>query len=158
MVFEPLPRPWPPHNLPWVAADGGTRAGGMGGVWGSGQGMGSAVHRDTRVAGDGARRVGEGLTAPTSSLGIISQGSRLSETLDQLLLPTRSRLSYAPALAGGEPGRAAGQDGLHLRPRHGNGDQKSPFPPVRAAPPSRGRCSETGAGARTAAAKKQEGK
>lgn len=57
---------------------------------------GSAMHRGTRGAGSGARRAGARLTAPTSSLGIIREGSRISETLDRLLLPTHSRFELRP--------------------------------------------------------------
>lgn len=59
-------------------------------------GTGSTMHRDTRGAGSGARRAGASLAAPTSSLGIIREGSRISETLDRLLLPTRSRFELRP--------------------------------------------------------------
>lgn len=65
---------------------------------------GSAMHRGTRGAGSGARRAGARLTAPTSSLGIIREGSRISETLDGCCCQPAADLSYAPALAGGEPG------------------------------------------------------
>lgn len=60
------------------------------------QGTGSTMHRGTRGAGGGARRAGARLTAPTSSLGIIREGSRISETLNPLLLPTRSGFELRP--------------------------------------------------------------
>lgn len=67
MAFEPLPKPWPPHNL---FSSGLRQMGDLGpaarGGLGSGcrQGPGSAAHRGTRVAGDGARRAGVGLRRP----------------------------------------------------------------------------------------------
>lgn len=47
-------------------------------------------------AGSEACRAGARLTAPTNSLGIIREGSRISETLDRLLLPTHSRFELRP--------------------------------------------------------------
>lgn len=84
---------------------------------------GSAMHWGTCMAGDGAYRAGGGLAAPTSSLGIISKGSRLSETLDRLLLPTHSGFELRPCFGWrrARPGRR-GRMGLHLRPRDGNRD------------------------------------
>ena len=142
MVFEPLPRPW----LPRMEEPRSTARGGLG--QGSQHGPGSAVHWDTHMAGDGACGAGGGLATATSSLGIISAGSRLSETLDRPLLPTHSGFELRPCFGWrrARPGWR-GRMGLHLQPGDGNRDQKSPFPPTRTAPPSWGSCLERGAGA-----------
>lgn len=100
---------------------GVTARGALGqGPW---HGTDSIVQHGTRVAGDGdgAWRAGGGLTTPASSLGIISKGSRLSETLDQPLLPTRSRFELRPCFGwrSARLGRQ-GRRGLHLRPGDGN--------------------------------------
>lgn len=87
---------------------------------------GSAVHRGTRVAGNGACGTGGGLAAPTSSLGIISEGSRLSETLDWLVLPTHSGFELRPCF-GCRKARLGqrGRMGLHLHPRTGTETRKA---------------------------------
>lgn len=157
MVFETRPRL--PHNLScsgllWAEEPGTTARGGLG--LGPRHGGGSAAHRGARAAGDGARGAGGGLATPARSLGMISGGSRLSETLDRPPLPTRSRFELRPCFGWrrARPGRW-GRMRLHLRPGDGTETRKAPsLPPT--PPPSQGRRSESGAGACTSTTGKQE--
>lgn len=121
-----------------------------------GAGLGTGPGGTARAAGArwvlvlGGRR---GLDAPTSSLGIISSRSWLSETLDRPPLPTRSGFELRPCFGwrGAQPGGKAAP-----RPREGDRGQGSPPLPSHC-PHAQGTGTGTGLGLGEAAGERARG-